>query len=87
MWVRMRKGSMHFDIQSERFFLVQRSSLGHLKAVLHRILSDQRIFSQADGTDLRGVQNLLDFFEDFSVLDLASLRRFKLLLYQDLDVP
>ena len=87
MRVRIGKGSRHLGIQSERFFLVQHFSLGHLKAILGHIVSSHRTFNLANETDLRGVQNLLDFLENFSILDLASFRRFKLLLHQDLDIP
>ena len=74
MWVCMGKVSMRFDVPSERFFLVHRSSFGHLKAVLHHTLSDKQVLNLANGTDLRGVQDLLDFFEHVRATDLISGR-------------
>jgi hypothetical protein len=55
MRVCMKKLSMYFNIQSERFFLVHRSSLGHLETVLRRILSGQSRTGLVNSTNLCGV--------------------------------
>jgi len=51
MWVRMRKVSMYFNVQSERFFLVHRSSLRHLKAILQSYLKWSVLDDQSSKRD------------------------------------
>ena len=87
MWVRVGEVPIHSHSQSERFFLIHRSSLGYLETVLHLNLSGQSTISLVKGANLRGVQNLLDFFEHVWLFGLLSVWQFEFLLYQDLDIP
>lgn len=52
MWVSVGKISMHLNIHSECFFLIHRSSFGHLKAILRYILSCQQVINLVNGTNL-----------------------------------